>query len=267
MSILRKYLAVYGVMLRNSLVREMSFKLNFVLWMVVEALWFVGQLVFIGVIFSHVERIGDWTKWQMVLLVGTHQIISQIFQAFFYVNVTNIPELVRTGKLDFVLLQPVDGQFMTSVRRFGLDSLVNALVGVGIVIYSLVQLQVTPSIGQILLYIVTVCLGVTIHYAIMFGLASVSFWIIRAQGLMWGYYNIINLARYPDAVFRGVMKFVFSWLIPVIVVTNVPTRVLTQASATPWLLILHLLCASVLMLLFSRFVWRIASSRYSSAST
>lgn len=267
MSILRKYLAVYGVMLRNSLVREMSFKLNFVLWMVVEALWFVGQLVFIQVIFSHVERIGDWTKWQMVLLVGTHQIISQIFQAFFYVNVTNIPELVRTGKLDFVLLQPVDGQFMTSVRRFGLDSLVNALVGVGIVIYSLVQLQVTPSIGQILLYIVTVCLGVTIHYAIMFGLASVSFWIIRAQGLMWGYYNIINLARYPDAVFRGVMKFVFSWLIPVIVVTNVPTRVLTHASTTPWLLIVHLLCASVLMLLFSRFIWRIASSRYSSAST
>jgi ABC-2 type transport system permease protein len=84
---------------------------------------------------------------------------------------------------------------------------------------------------------------------------------------MWGYYNIINLARYPDAVFKGVMKFVFSWLIPVIVVTNVPTRVLTQASATPWLLIVHLLCASVLMLLFSRFVWRIASSRYSSAST
>ena len=267
MSILRKYLAVYGVMLRNSLVREMSFKLNFVLWMVVEALWFVGQLVFIGVIFSHVERIGDWTKWQMVLLVGTHQIISQIFQAFFYVNVTNIPELVRTGKLDFVLLQPVDGQFMTSLRRFGLDSLVNALVGVGIVIYSLVQLRVTPGIGQILLYIVTVCLGVTIHYAIMFGLASVSFWIIRAQGLMWGYYNIINLARYPDAVFKGVMKFVFSWLVPVIVVTNVPTRVLTQASETPWLLIVHLLCVSVLMLLLSRFVWRIASRRYSSAST
>jgi ABC-2 type transport system permease protein len=267
MSILRKYLAIYGVMLRNSLIREMSFKLNFVLWMVVEALWFVGQLVFIEVIFSQVDKIGDWTKWQMVLLVGTHQIISQIFQAFFHVNVTNIPELVRTGKLDFVLLQPVDGQFMTSLRRFGLDSLVNALVGVGIVIYSLVQLHITPSVGQVLLYIVTVCLGVTIHYAIMFGLAAVSFWIIRAQGLMWGYYNIINLARYPDAVFKGVMKFVFSWVIPIIVVTNVPTRVLTQASATPWLLILHLLCASVLMLLFSRFVWRIASNRYSSASS
>ena len=47
MTSLRKYLEVYRVMLRNSLIREMNFKLNFVLWLVVESLWFVGQLVFI----------------------------------------------------------------------------------------------------------------------------------------------------------------------------------------------------------------------------
>src|SRR6476619_8406182 len=107
MPALRKYWAVYSVMLRNSLIREMNFKLNFLLWMVVEALWFVGQLVFIEVIFSHVSQIGDWTKWDMVLLVGTHQIISQIFNAFFFTNLMNLSELVRTGKLDFVLLQPI----------------------------------------------------------------------------------------------------------------------------------------------------------------
>src|SRR5215831_16142989 len=177
MAALQKYLSVYAVMLRNSLIREMSFKLNFLLWMVVEALWFVGQLVFIEVIFGEVERIGDWTKWQMVLLVGTHQIVSQFFQAFFYTNLVNLPELVRTGKFDFVLLQPVDGQFITSLRQFGLDSIVNALVGIAIVSYSLYQLHVVPGISQILLYLVTILLGVTIHYAIMFGLAVMSFWI------------------------------------------------------------------------------------------
>ncbi|HYY28977.1 MAG TPA: hypothetical protein VE860_13580, partial [Chthoniobacterales bacterium] len=70
-SIPLRYLEVYRVMLRNSLIREMNFKLNFLLWIVVEALWFVGQLVFIEVIFNQVNALGDWTKWQMVLLVGT----------------------------------------------------------------------------------------------------------------------------------------------------------------------------------------------------
>jgi len=54
---------------------------------------------FLSIIFGQVDRIGDWTKWEVVLLVGTHQIIAQLFQAFFFVNVANIPELVRTENL------------------------------------------------------------------------------------------------------------------------------------------------------------------------
>jgi len=39
--------------------------------------------VFFSIIFGQVDRIGDWTKWEVVLLVGTHQMIAQLFQAFF----------------------------------------------------------------------------------------------------------------------------------------------------------------------------------------
>jgi ABC-2 type transport system permease protein len=263
----RKYWEVYLVMLRNSLIREMNFKLNFLLWIVVESLWFVAQLVFIEVIFNQVNALGDWTKWDMVLLVGTHQIITQIFQAFFYTNLTNLPELVRTGKFDFLLLQPIDAQFTASFRQFGLDSMVSGLVGIAIVTYSLLKLHVVPSASQIALYLVTMLLGITIHYAILFSLATVSFWTTRSQGLIWGYFSIINLARYPDVIFKGLIKFVFSWMVPVIVVTNVPARVLIHASRTPWWLILHLLLASALMLLLSRILWRFALNRYSSASS
>src|SRR5471030_1271661 len=173
---MRRYLEIYGIMLRNSVIREMSFKANFILWMAVELLWFLGQIIFIQVLFQYVNRIGDWTKWEVVLLVGTHQLIGQIFQAFFYVNVANIPELVRTGKLDFMLLLPVDAQFAVSTRQFGLDNLINALVGVAIVIFALAKMHVTPGVAQILLYIPAVALGVAIHYSIMFSLVTLSFW-------------------------------------------------------------------------------------------
>src|SRR5437762_9544679 len=127
-------------MLRNSLIRSMSFKVNFLLWMVVEVLWFVGQIVFFSIIFANVDRIGDWSKWEVVLLVGTHQIIGQIFQAFFFVNIANIPELVRTGKLDSLLVLPIDSQFAVSSKQFGLDSVVNAALGGAVVIVSLTRL-------------------------------------------------------------------------------------------------------------------------------
>src|SRR6266567_3330561 len=176
-------------MLRNSLIREMSFKANFLLWMLVEVLWFVGQIVFFSIIFGNVDRIGDWTKWEVVLLIGTHQMIAQLFQAFFFTNVAAVPELVRTGKLDSLLVLPVDSQFAVSTKQFGLDSVVNAVVGGVVVCVSLSRLGIMPNPVAILLYLVALVFGVAVHYSIMLGLAAVSFWIVRAQGLVYGYFN------------------------------------------------------------------------------
>src|SRR6266446_3902623 len=154
---MRRYIQIYSIMLRNSLIRELSFKANFLLWMVVEILWFCGQIVFFSIIFANVDRIGDWTKWEVVLLIGTHQMIAQLFQAFFFVNVANITELVRTGKLDSLLVLPIDSQFAVSSKQFGLDSMINALLGAAVVVVSLSKLGMVPNLASVFLYVVALC--------------------------------------------------------------------------------------------------------------
>lgn len=264
---MKRYLQIYWMMMRNSLIREMSFKANFILWMFVELLWFVGQIVFLEVLFSYVQTIAGWSKWEVVLLIGTHQVIGQIFQAFFYVNVANLPELVRTGKLDFMLLLPVDSQFAVSTRQFGLDSVVNAALGIAIVVLSLVKLHILPGAGQVLLYFVAIGMGVAIHYSIMFFLATMSFWIVRSQGLIYGYFSIFNIARYPQSIFHGLFKIVFSWVIPVIIVANVPAQILARSFEPTSLLLLQLAAAALIVATGVRLFWRTALRRYSSASS
>src|SRR5687768_5833516 len=83
---LSRYWTVYIALWKNSVIREMSFKTNFLLWIIVELLWFALQLSFIAVIYTHTDRIGDWTKWEVVLLMGTAHFIQQVFQAFFFTN-------------------------------------------------------------------------------------------------------------------------------------------------------------------------------------
>lgn len=264
---MRRYLEIYGIMLRNSLIREMSFKANFILWMIVEVLWFCGQIVFFGIIFGQVDRIGDWTKWEVVLLIGTHQMISQLFQAFFFVNIANIPELVRTGKLDSMLVLPIDSQFAASTKQFGLDSVLNAALGAAVVTVSLRQLHLIPSVSSLALYVVAVAFGVAVHYSIMLALAAVSFWIVRAQGLVYGYFNFIQIARYPDAIFPRLFRFLFGWIVPVIIVANIPARLLIKPLQAPVPLILQLIVAGSAALLASRLFWRFALRHYSSASS
>jgi ABC-2 type transport system permease protein len=263
----RRYIDIYSIMLRNSLIREMSFKANFLLWMVVEVLWFCGQIFFFSIIFGNVDRIGDWTKWEVVLLIGTHQIISQLFQAFFFVNVAAVPELVRTGKLDTLLVLPIDSQFAVSSKQFSLDSVINAALGAAVVCVALARLQFVPNVSSILLYFIALGFGVTVHYSIMLSLAAVSFWIVRAQGLVYGYFNFLTIARYPDIIFPKIFRFVFGWIIPVIIVANIPARLLIKPLGRPGPLMLHLVLAASIVFCLSRAFWRFALRHYSSASS
>src|SRR5213595_2692950 len=110
-----RYFGIYSALWKNSVTREMTFKSNFLMWIVVELLWFGLQLSFIGVLYLHTDHIADWTKWQVVMLVGASHFIQQLFHSFFLVNCANFSELVRTGRLDFILALPVNTRFLVSL--------------------------------------------------------------------------------------------------------------------------------------------------------
>src|SRR5215467_14273979 len=144
-----RYFGIYAALWRNSVTREMIFKANFLLWIVVESLWFELQLAFIGVLYLHTDHIGTWTKWQVVMLIGASHFIQQLFQAFFLINCTNLSELVRTGKLDFLLLLPVNTRFVISFRQVDLGAFVNGASAVGVMVYAAQQLHLVPTFFQI----------------------------------------------------------------------------------------------------------------------
>src|SRR6267143_4320925 len=145
----KRYFQIYGALWKNSVSREMIFKSNFLLWIIVELLWFGLQLSFIGVLYMHTEHIGDWKKWEVVMLIGASAFIQQLFQAFFLVNCTNLSELIRSGKLDFLLLLPVNTRFVVSLRQVDLGGFVNAGFAVATMAYAASQLHLIPSLLQV----------------------------------------------------------------------------------------------------------------------
>ena len=265
-SVLRRYATIYAALWKNSVVREMSFKANFLLWIVVELLWFALQLAFIAVIYRHTDRIGTWTKWEVVVLMGTSHFIQQLFTAIFLTNCVQISEYIRTGKLDFMLLLPVNTRFLISFRQVDLGGFVNATVAVAVIVYAGRQLALTPTVLQVLGFLLLALFGIAIHYSLMLILATTSFWTVRAQGIVWGYYNLFNIARLPDAAFRGFFKVFFTYAIPMLLVANVPAKLLAERLGSPWemalLLGLALVCFSV-----SEWVWRFSLRHYTSASS
>ena len=263
---LGRYLGLYAALWKNSVTREMGFKSNFLLWIVVELLWFALQLTFMVVIYSHTERIGTWTKWEVVLLIGAAHFIQQIFTALFLVNCTQLSEHIRTGKLDFMLLLPVNTRFLVSLRQVDLGGFVNAGSAVAVMVYAARELHLAPSAAQITGFLALCVIGLLIHYSLMFLLAAISFWTVKAQGIVYGYYNLFNIARIPDAAFHGLFKAVFTFVLPILLVVNVPVKLLVNKLESPWELAL-LLAMALACFTLSELFWRLSLRRYTSASS
>ena len=261
-----RYFHIYRALWQNSVSREMVFKTNFLLWIFVEILWFGLQLSFVSVLYLHTDNIGSWHKWEVVTLIGASHFIQQLFQAFFLINCTNLSELVRTGKLDFLLLLPINSRFVISLRQVDLGAFVNALFAAAVMAYAAHRLHYVPSLLSIGGFLVLCLAGVTIHYSLMFLLATLSFWTVRAQGIVWGYYNLFQVARLPDEAFTGAFRAFFTFGIPMLLVSNVPVRVLLQKIQSPSQLVL-LVVMSVICFLISEWGWRASLGRYTSASS
>ena len=141
-----------------------------------------------------------------------------------------------------------------------------ATFSVAVMIYAAHRIPISPTIGQLLGFGALCLVGILIHYSLMFALASISFWTVRAQGIVWGYYSLFNIARLPDSAFRGPFKAVFTFVVPMILVANVPAKVLLEKLRSPFevllLVVMMLLCATA-----SELFWRFSVKRYTSASS
>lgn len=278
------YIGVFLTFARNSLIRDMTFRANFLLQCASSLSWTLMNLGFYLIVFQHTPSIGaqtGWGRYEFFVFLGTTWIATSIVQAFFMPNMDEFSELIRTGDLDFTLLKPIDTQFLVSLRKVEWSNLSNFLMGVTVLGVALNELTRRPehpvTIGPVTvaLYLGYLACGIVIFYSLMVALTATSVWLGRNQSLYDFWFYITSFARYPMEIYRrgwGVpLWFVFTYIIPVLVVINVPARILAQplrpeASISRPLALFTVLAAAA-SLLAARIVFQRALVSYRSASS
>jgi ABC-2 type transport system permease protein len=272
------YLRVFLTFARNSLVRDMTFRTNFLIDLVSSISWVLINLGFYTLIFHYTPAIGvgtGWEKYQFFLFLATGLLINSLVQSLFMTNADELSELIRTGNLDFALLKPIDTQFVVSFTRIEWCDLGNFAVGLGLMGYSMWELHYLPGLVQIVLYPLYVACGVAIYYSLMIAMAVSSVWLGRNQTLFDFWFYITNFSRYPMEIYEGPwgtpLRHFFTFLIPVLVVVNVPAQILVRPlspqSPSDWLLPGFAIVATLASLAASRWVFQRALGSYRSASS
>ena len=291
------YTKVFLTFARNSLIRDMSFRMNFVLQCLSSMSWAAMNWGLFKIIYRHTGEIGRGTGWhedEFFIFLGTVWIVNSLIQTFFMANAEEFSELIRTGNLDFALLKPIDTQFLISFPRVNWAQVPNGILGALLIIYSLLEIySQEPGSAQIgaevamqkhfswfavPVFLFFVGCGATVMYSVMICLASTSIWFGRNQNLYNFWFYITNFYRYPMEIYqRGggigmALWCTFTFVIPILVVSNIPARVLAQPLGSPWKpwewgLAAFAIVASLWSLLASRWVFRKALLSYRSASS
>lgn len=278
------YWKVFLTFAENSLIRDMTFRTNFVIQCVSSVGWTLMNVGFYMILFQYTNSLGEGSGWdrdRFFLFLATTWLINSLVQAFFMPNAEEFSELIRTGGLDFALLKPIDTQFLVSFRKVDWSSLSNFLAGMVILFVSLYNLAthdtrpMIPSFTSIVLYVLFIGCGVAIMYSLMICLSATSIWLGRNQTLYNFWFYITNFSRYPMEMYnRGWGKPLygfFTFVVPVLLVVNVPARIIAKPidprSAGEWILVGWAVVAMLMSLLASRWVFQRALASYRSASS
>jgi ABC-2 type transport system permease protein len=224
------------------------------------------NVLLIEVLYGHTDSIAGWNKYEMLLLVGTAMLLQRLLMGFFWTNLFEIGRNVRSGQFDFYLTQPGQPLFMVSTRKLDPDGLANSFVALGLVFYSARHLGLEITFGGVALYAALIAIGLVVHYSLLLLMASLTFWIIKTEGIEGSYFTLAEFGRLPRAAFKSfVSNFVFVWALPTVVVSNVPASALL--GRLQWVHVGWLFGLAVLWFAFAVGLFHRGLRRYTSASS
>jgi viologen exporter family transport system permease protein len=260
------YLKIFGLFVKIGLMRQMAYRPHFFL-MVLGKLIRIGLLfLFFQAIFFKVDRIGQWTFDQVLLLFATFHIVDFLMSITFQRNLSFfLPRMIQTGDLDSRMVLPTNLLFFTSFENIDLMDFVSFLPSLGFLGYVFYRIDFNFSWPQAIAYFLLIMNALFFLFAIILLIATISFWTTQSYGLARIFDNLLKVGRYPLDIFGGFWKIIFIYFLPLILVAQIPTQVLLQTLSLKFIFLA--LGVTFIFLILSLNFWKVGLRSYLSAST
>jgi ABC-2 type transport system permease protein len=262
---MRRYVSLFGLFARSSLQIALEYRADFVVSMFQSSFWLLWGVVGTLIFFRFTGTIGGWTLPQVLLVVGLFRIFEGVIDGIMRPNITRIVEYIQKGTLDFILLKPVDSQFMASLREIKLIVFPDFLVGAGLMVYGLWLQGHVPSAAQALAFAMMMLCGVLIAYGLWMLLVTTAFWLVRVENIAELLTAIYETGRFPVSAFGTGIRIALTFVIPIAFMTTFPAAALLGTLQPVYLALAPIIALA--LILASRAFWRFALRSYTSASS
>ena len=261
-----KYLKIWLAFLRNTLSRDMEYKMNFIFEIFIDAIYYGSLFFFFKIIFQFTDSLGVFDQNAVIIFLITMYIADSLYVFLLGGNVFHVNENVKSGDLDFILLKPINSQFFISCRYVNTHALISLLI------LSILLIKLTYTYhGNIILiinyifFIPSLLFGMIIFYSFEFMIASLSFWFRNFSYAGWLAGELIKYSRRPDSIYKKWFRKTLFTIFPMAMICSVPSRILIFG--IDFKLFVLQLFISIFFLWVTTLIWRKGLLQYESASS
>ena len=260
-----RYLFIWKAFFRNTLSRDMEFKLNFIFEIFIDAIYYFSLFFFFKIIFQFTQSLGDFNQDAVIIFLITLYIADSLYVFFLGGNVFNINSAVKQGDLDFILLKPINSQFFISCRY------VNSYAMISVFILSFLIVKLTYAyhnnffLIDYIFFSISLILGMLIFYSVEFIIACLAFWFRNFSYAGWLAGELTKYSRRPDSIYKNFFRKTLFTFFPMAMISSVPSRFLIFG-ANIKLLCLQIVVAFI-FLWITTIIWKKGLIKYESASS
>jgi ABC-2 type transport system permease protein len=243
---MRRLLQLIRAFWANSLAADLEYRVDFLISAATALIAFGAGLLMLQVVFRYTGSLGGWSFHQALALYGIYLLLEEFAGGFLAYNIGTLPELIRRGDLDFILLKPANSQLQVSIRHFR--------IAMG-----------SLTLANILLLVGFLACAMLIIYAIWSLLHTLAFWLVRIDNISQIFFAFFRVARFPIGAFPGAMQVIFTVVVPITFMTTVPAS--AAAGILDWRLGIAAPAIATIGLWLSHRFWQFALRHYTSASS
>ncbi|MEX0807428.1 MAG: ABC-2 family transporter protein [Dongiaceae bacterium] len=248
----------------NALQVELEFRADLIVNLINAPLMFGAGLAVLAAVFAETSSVGGWSFDEAVAVLGVFLIVDGFVGTILSPNLGRLPDYIRLGNLDYMLLMPVGSHFQVSLRNLNLWEAPNLLLGTALVVWSMLALdRVDPT--TIALFLLMLAAGLATAFALWSIIYTSAFWFVRVSNLEVMFRTLVDVGRFPVSALPPWLRLLLTAVLPVAFITNVPAAAVAGRLdwTTGWLALL----IAAIALAVSHLFWRRAIASYTSASS
>lgn len=261
-----KHLKYFFKMQKVSIMNAAEYRVDMLMATLGAYGWLFLTLIFLNVIYSKVTTLGGFTFNELLVILGSGQIIFALNWAITPGSSSAYVTSVVKGTIDGILLKPLNTPFAICTQRSDIINLAPTIIAsLAILVYGFIQSGSTTSIIQIVLFIFTIVVGWLLTVFTTLNIATLSFFVSDLSIFFSFFSDLHELQKYPATIYPKYFLYFFTFIFPVALLAYVPA--FTLIKGVDLKLILTMCFVLFYFILFFTFLFKKGLKAYGSASS